>query len=186
MNSDPLLVAQQFIIKCITKLLCEKLDKVLPHIISQTQGAFISGRNILHNVLLCQDLMKIYKPNQKQACCLMKLDIRKAYDTVEWNFISEMMHQLQFLTHFINMIMMYVTTTSYALMINGCPSDSKERAHVRRPSLSSFIHIRYGVCIEDIDKDQYYASFQHHVSCRSEAQTKLFVLCRRLSPILQR
>lgn len=120
MNSDPLLVAQQFIIKCITKLLCEKLDKVLPHIISQTQGAFISGRNILHNVLLCQDLMKIYKPNQKQACCLMKLDIRKAYDTVELYYLNIASITIPY--SFINMIMICVTTPSYALMINGCNS----------------------------------------------------------------
>lgn len=35
--------------KCISKLLCEKLGSVLPDIISCNQGAFVSGRSILHN-----------------------------------------------------------------------------------------------------------------------------------------
>lgn len=45
------------IYKCITKLMCDRLNKVLPDIISSNQGAFISERNIMHNVLVCQDLI---------------------------------------------------------------------------------------------------------------------------------
>lgn len=39
--------------KCITNLLSEKLNKILPDIISGTQGDFVSGRSILHKVLIC-------------------------------------------------------------------------------------------------------------------------------------
>ncbi|XP_056689968.1 uncharacterized protein [Spinacia oleracea] len=39
--------------KCIFKLLCAKLKLVLPDIVSPNQGAFVSKRSILHNVLLC-------------------------------------------------------------------------------------------------------------------------------------
>lgn len=41
------------IYKCISKLLCEKLNSMLPGIISCNQGAFVSRRSILHNVLVC-------------------------------------------------------------------------------------------------------------------------------------
>lgn len=47
--------------KCISKLLCEKLGVVFPDIISQNQGAFVAGRSILHNVLICQDIIKMYR-----------------------------------------------------------------------------------------------------------------------------
>ncbi|XP_056691798.1 uncharacterized protein [Spinacia oleracea] len=57
------------IYKCITKLLCSRLQTVLPKVISKNQGAFIEGRSILHNVLICQDLVRYYsrKASQRAA-----------------------------------------------------------------------------------------------------------------------
>ena len=39
--------------KCITKLICNRLREVLPDIIAENQGAFIQGRFIAHNVMVC-------------------------------------------------------------------------------------------------------------------------------------
>lgn len=63
------------IYKCITKLLCDKLKLVLPSIVSNTQGAFVERRSILYNILLCQDIVKMYKTWHTQKCCLMLIDI---------------------------------------------------------------------------------------------------------------
>ncbi|KAL2897175.1 hypothetical protein RDABS01_038958 [Bienertia sinuspersici] len=52
------------IYKCFDKLLCSRLSLVLPHIISQNQGAIVSGRSIMHNALICQDLMRFYRPSR--------------------------------------------------------------------------------------------------------------------------
>ncbi|KAL2894975.1 hypothetical protein RDABS01_010884 [Bienertia sinuspersici] len=41
------------IYKCISKLLCSKLSTILPNIISPNQGAFVTGRSIMHNALIC-------------------------------------------------------------------------------------------------------------------------------------
>lgn len=46
------------IYKCITKIICNRLKVVLPHIIDDAQYAFIENRNIIQNVLLCQELTK--------------------------------------------------------------------------------------------------------------------------------
>lgn len=35
--------------KCITKLISERLNMILPDIVFDSQGAFVSGRSILHN-----------------------------------------------------------------------------------------------------------------------------------------
>jgi len=42
--------------KCITKLLCQMIKDVLPYLIDPSQGAFIKGRELLYNVLICQDI----------------------------------------------------------------------------------------------------------------------------------
>ena len=41
------------IYKCISKLVCSKLKQVLGGIINHSQGAFVCGRSIAHNILLC-------------------------------------------------------------------------------------------------------------------------------------
>ena len=46
--------------KCISKLICSRLKRVLCKIIKHTQGAFVVGRLISHNILLCQDIVKHY------------------------------------------------------------------------------------------------------------------------------
>lgn len=53
----------------------------------------------------------------------MKLELRKAYDTVESGFIREIMIDLEFPTHFVNLIMTCLTTTQHSILINGVLTD---------------------------------------------------------------
>ncbi|KAL2943828.1 hypothetical protein RDABS01_032175 [Bienertia sinuspersici] len=110
------------IYKCISKLLCSRLSYVLPDIISPNQEAFVNGRSIMHNALICQDLMRFYRPSQIQDCCMFKLDVKMAYDTVSWGFMADFMKEIGFPTHFIELIMVCITSPQYSLMINGIPS----------------------------------------------------------------
>ncbi|XP_074289369.1 uncharacterized protein LOC141614523 [Silene latifolia] len=71
------------IYKCIAKLLCNRLGDVLPDLVSINQGGFIKGRNIVENVLICQDLVRLYNRKAASPQCLLKIDLRKAYDSVE-------------------------------------------------------------------------------------------------------
>lgn len=51
----------------------------------------------------------------------LKLDISKAYDRIEWNFLEQMMRKLGFIKAWIQLVMMYVTTITYSLKLNGDP-----------------------------------------------------------------
>lgn len=73
--------------KCISKLICSSLKTVLGFLINQAQGAFVTNRSILHNVLLCQDIVKHYSRKHSLPGCLLKIDLHKAYDTMDWSFI---------------------------------------------------------------------------------------------------
>ncbi|XP_074291347.1 uncharacterized protein LOC141618137 [Silene latifolia] len=107
------------IYKCISKLLCTRLGEVLPDIVNPNQGGFIKGRNIVENVLICQDLIRLYNRKSASPRCLIKIDLRKAYDTIEWNFLHHMLTALQFPKVFIDKIMVYVISTTYSLALNG-------------------------------------------------------------------
>ena len=41
------------IYKAITKLIGQRVEDVLPSVINQSQGAFVKGRELLYNVLIC-------------------------------------------------------------------------------------------------------------------------------------
>lgn len=69
--------------KCISKLICSRLYLVLGSLINPAQEAFVAGRSIVHNVLLCQDVVKHYSRKHCLSSVLLKIDLRKAYDTMD-------------------------------------------------------------------------------------------------------
>ena len=84
--------------KCISKLISNRLQKVLPNIVNHAQSTFIKGRKISDNVLLTQDLMSDYHKNCGIPRAVAKMDLMKAYDTVSWEFLFDLLHVLGFPT----------------------------------------------------------------------------------------
>ena len=60
----------------------------------------------------------LWEENSK-PCCLIKLDIKKAYDSVDWDYIEEMLVALNFPSSFIQLVMQCVRTTRFSLQLNG-------------------------------------------------------------------
>ncbi|KAK9681700.1 hypothetical protein RND81_10G021200 [Saponaria officinalis] len=69
--------------KIISKILVVRLQSILPSIIGPEQAAFIKGRSIFDNILLTQHLIKNYTRKFLTPRCLIKVDIRKAFDSLQ-------------------------------------------------------------------------------------------------------
>lgn len=80
----------------LLQVLANRLKKILPHVISPTQSAFVPRYLIIDNVLIIYELMHFlrHKRTSKDGYMSLKLDISKAYDRVEWNFLEKIMSKL--------------------------------------------------------------------------------------------
>jgi exonuclease III len=109
--------------KLISKVLSNRLKVILPHLISSNQSAFIPGRLISDNILAAYETLHSMHTRMwgKEGYMAIKLDMSKAYDRVEWNFLEAIMRKLGFTERWIRLIMMCVRSTNYAILVNGNP-----------------------------------------------------------------
>ena len=63
--------------KIISKVLCQRLKKVLPDMISETQSAFVAGRHISYNIMIAQEMFHALrtKPSGRNKRMAIKTDM---------------------------------------------------------------------------------------------------------------
>ena len=81
--------------KLVTKLVANRLASKLNEMVAANQSAFIKGRCIHDNFVLVQQTAK-FLHQQKQPRILLKLDISKAFDSVSWPFLLEILEKRGF------------------------------------------------------------------------------------------
>ena len=104
--------------KVFTKTLANRLKKYLPQLIHPTQYGFIAGRNILHNVLNVQ-MATDYARHTNQEVIMVQLDLEKAYDHVNWSFLSHVMHSMGFGPRMSRLIYLLGQNATSCVMLNG-------------------------------------------------------------------
>ena len=81
--------------KIFTKVLSLRIKAYLPKIIHEDQVGFVPDRFIGENIRYIEDLVE-YSNRLKEKCILLSIDIEKAFDTLEWDFILHALHKFNF------------------------------------------------------------------------------------------
>ena len=105
--------------KVASKLLANRLKELLPTLFSSTQPAFVPGRLLVENVLLTTELVSGYNWKKISKRYMLKIDLQKAFDTLDWDFVMFTLQALDFPPSFRNLIKKCLTTTRFSVAING-------------------------------------------------------------------
>uniref|UniRef100_A0A803QFT1 Reverse transcriptase domain-containing protein n=1 Tax=Cannabis sativa TaxID=3483 RepID=A0A803QFT1_CANSA len=107
--------------KIVSKVLANRLKKVLYCVISENQSAFIPGRLITDNIMVSFEIMHYMKRKSsgKNGVMAMKLDMSKAYDRVEWGYLQAILQRMGFDDHMVKLFMACVSTAKYQVSHAG-------------------------------------------------------------------
>lgn len=98
---------------------------LLPDYVHETQQAFVQGRRISNNVIIAQEITHSFQLSSwKHKAFMLKIDLTKAFDRIEWDFIRRALLRLGLHDHFIKLIHECISSASFAVNINGQPFGS--------------------------------------------------------------
>jgi hypothetical protein len=108
--------------KLVTKCLARRLALVLNELVHPSQSAFIQGGSIHDNLravhLTCKALQQ-----SRRSHILLKIDIAKAFDSVGWPFLLEVLRRLGFSRRWRDWMSLILGTSSTKVLLNGRPGE---------------------------------------------------------------
>ncbi|MFS8026364.1 putative RNA-directed DNA polymerase [Helianthus anomalus] len=107
--------------KVVSKILANRLKKVLGSVISVSQSAFLGGRFILDGPLIINEVTSWFKRSKKKAF-LFKIDFEKAYDNINWGFVVDIFNQMGFGAKWCSWIWGVLSSARASVLVNGSPT----------------------------------------------------------------
>ncbi|GJY62634.1 RNA-directed DNA polymerase, eukaryota [Tanacetum coccineum] len=107
--------------KVITKILAIRMTSVMEYLISDTQSAFLAGRHILDGPFILDEVLQWCKRKKKHAM-FFKVDFAKAYDSVRWDYLLDILVAFGFGPTWCKWIRGTFIYANTSILVNGSPT----------------------------------------------------------------
>lgn len=101
--------------KIITKVLANRMKKVLSFIINDSQYTFMKGKDISKNITLAHELCNDLHHNKFVA----KLDLLTAFNMINKGSLLHLLHIIGFPNHLIKLIKACISNVLFFVILNG-------------------------------------------------------------------
>ncbi|WVZ79231.1 hypothetical protein U9M48_026835 [Paspalum notatum var. saurae] len=108
--------------KLVTKILANRLAPLLKNLVAPNQSAFVKGRCILDNFIMVQQTVRMLH-RKKEPRVLLKLDITKAFDSVSWAFLLQVLKHMGFGPGWCNVLSKLLISSTTRVLVNGVPGE---------------------------------------------------------------
>nr|GEX20716.1 RNA-directed DNA polymerase, eukaryota [Tanacetum cinerariifolium] len=108
--------------KVVTKIMANRLALVITDIVSDSQSAFVAKRQILDGPFILNEVLHWCKRKNKKVM-FFKVDFAKAYDSVRWDFLIDVLEAFGFGPVWCNWIRGTFCFAKGLILVNGSPSN---------------------------------------------------------------
>lgn len=152
------------IYKVISRLLASRLLPILSQVVSSAQSAFLPGRLIGENILLATDLVIGYNRQSDEPRAMLKVDLRKAFDSVRWDFILAALRAMGIPTRFANWISECISTPSFTIAFNGTTGGNfiSTKGLRQGDPLSPYLFVLAMECFSSLLHSRFEAGYIHY------------------------
>lgn len=105
----------------LTKIISNRLKPLMNELIPPNQSRFFKNRKATDNVIIVQELINYYFKRMKgiKGNLVMKIDLEKAFDKIEWSFGKHTLQSFNFPPKIISLIMSSISTSRVTILVNN-------------------------------------------------------------------
>ncbi|KAF7835276.1 reverse transcriptase [Senna tora] len=128
--------------KIVSKIVVNRLKPLIPDLVSFNQRAFVPGRKVGDNVIIAHEVVHVLqkKTRGKRGWMMIKLDLEKAYDKINWDFILNTLLRVNMPTKLVDLVKSCISSVSHCMLTNWVQGKCWTPVKIRGVQISHLLY----------------------------------------------